>query len=461
RVWYQGKKQHPLVIEKIHYQALALADYFEFHHRTDNVCFSEDGERISQTLLISDTNDKLRRKADAYLALARNYLGILGRAPDYINVVLSTWAGNASLFGTYSQNVRQAYQSLCKNDFFITHSTAELKGGSQTGIQCVRETDSGIYLSGARAMATSAALSDEIFIAPTRTSDSEPEKAIVCLVPSSSDGLNIVCRENFSGYSHLARFYDESDALLTLDNVFVPWEKVLIYRDVDLYNSIVKKTATSPACSLQTNARAIAKLETVIALGQSWVKIQKPSPEMEGALCDALRDLTILKSLQNEALLHAETVGGCQQPNSKIIETAKIFFMESYPKTISSMRELWGPHLLYLFEGDDLVEDIIDQLSVQWGIANSDVVNLQKRLLPLFDLLLSSFGSRHELYEKHYAGTPKRVFANYWKTYGPHFDGHETLKHMDQSKKRLLSLLGENKEPSQYQETDQTRFLEL
>ncbi|MGE0527037.1 MAG: 4-hydroxyphenylacetate 3-hydroxylase N-terminal domain-containing protein [Bdellovibrionales bacterium] len=429
RIWYKGERTPPLQVEKLRRQAVVVADYFQHHHeRPDVNIVSSQADKHSVTLLIARNRDDLRRKSECFYSLAKNYLGIVGRPPDYINAVFSTWAGCSSLFGDYAVNVANYHREMAANDYFVTHSTSELKGGPKTGIRVVAERDDGVVLSGARAMATSAAVSDEMFIAPTRINDEELDKAIVCAIPTHTQGLNLICRQNFDSGSDLSAYFDESDALVVLDKVFVPWERVFIYRDLNLYKSIVKTTGTVLAASLQTNTRAIAKLESLIELMLAWKEIY-PKYHSTGfgqTAGAALRDLQILKALQFQAIENSKMVNGCMQADGEAIEAAKFYFMESYPKIIAGLRADMGPELFYLFDPEDIDRGLAEELCAQWGIDHDAFEARQKVSKVLFDLLIATFGVRHELYEQFYAGNPKNGISNYWNAYGsahrgPHF----------------------------------------
>jgi 4-hydroxyphenylacetate 3-monooxygenase len=444
KVWYKGNQVHPLEIEKLRKQAFILADYYQHHYQNPevNIVETEFGTH-SITLLIPRTREDLVRKSNGYYSLAKNYLGIVGRSPDYKNAVLSTWAGCHELFGKYSENVLNYYKQMVEKDFFVTHSTSELKGGEKTGIRVIEEKENGLILSGARAMATAAALSDEIFIGPTRINSNEPEKAIVCSIPTSSPGLKIICRENFGSSSDLSNYFDESDAMILLDHVFVPWERVFIYNDTELYRTIVKETGTSLAASLQTNARAIAKLESVIELIQAWKTIypKYQNPALSHTSGIILRDLQILKALQSQAIEESRMVHNCMQPNGETIEAAKIFFMDCYPRIISSLKQDLGPDLFYLFKPGDVDEFVSNELCQQWGITRNAFEVRQSVSQVLFDLLISTFGTRHELYERFYAGNPQNGVMNYWNNYSSNYENTHIFDKLRETESNFKNLL--------------------
>jgi 4-hydroxyphenylacetate 3-monooxygenase len=188
------------------------------------------------------------------------------------------------------------------------------------------------------------------------------------------------------------------------------------------------------AASLQTNARAIAKLETIIDLILDWQDIYPHyrSMGLNQIAGSILRDLQILKSLQNQAIENCQMVHLCMQPNEELIEAAKVYFMERYHKIISDLREELGPDLFYLFSSKEVNDRISGELCKQWGISKEVFENRQNISVVLFDLLISTFGVRHELYEQFYAGNPKKNVGNYWTNYANRYRSNHLFSKFDQ-----------------------------
>ncbi|MFI0486043.1 4-hydroxyphenylacetate 3-hydroxylase N-terminal domain-containing protein [Actinomadura sp. 9N215] len=108
---------------------------------------------------------------------------------------------------------------------------------AQAGV--VEERPDGIVVRGAQMLATGAAVADEIFISCIKPlTPDDRDFAVGFTVPVSADGLKLYCRRPYattgSPYDYpLSTRYDETDALVVLDDVFVPWERVFVDRDVD------------------------------------------------------------------------------------------------------------------------------------------------------------------------------------------------------------------------------------
>src|SRR5207245_5523620 len=63
--------------------------------------------------------------------------------------------------------------------------------------------------------------------------------ALVFLAPLNTAGQKLICRASYEAAAHspfdypLSSRFDENDAVLVFDNAFIPWENVLVYRDIE------------------------------------------------------------------------------------------------------------------------------------------------------------------------------------------------------------------------------------
>src|SRR5258708_5660988 len=106
-----------------------------------------------------------------------------------------------------------------------------------------KETDAGIYVSGAKVVATASALTHYNFLGqnaavPTHDTD----LAVMFIAPMNAPGATLICRASYEmmasvmgtpfDYPRSSRF-DENDAIFVFDNAFIPWEDVLLHRDLE------------------------------------------------------------------------------------------------------------------------------------------------------------------------------------------------------------------------------------
>jgi len=154
---------------------------------------------------------------------------------------------------------KEYYKHIRDNDLFLTHaiinpqndrSKASHQQEDETmHLGVVSETAEGMYVSGAKMLATLAPITDEVIIYSYPSFKPGDERhAISFAVPIDAPGLRILCREPMqdgkrSLFDHpLASRFEEMDALLVFHNVFIPWDKVFIYQNIEAGNQLYPKT---------------------------------------------------------------------------------------------------------------------------------------------------------------------------------------------------------------------------
>src|SRR5690606_6631486 len=96
--------------------------------------------------------------------------------------------------------------------------------------------------------------------------------ALVFFVRMSNRGQYLLSRSPYeleaghpSAYPLAARF-GENDAFLVLDNAFIPWEDVLVYRDVAKLKAFYADSGFFQRFNLQATIRMAIKMEFVVGL---------------------------------------------------------------------------------------------------------------------------------------------------------------------------------------------------
>src|SRR5262249_13739406 len=135
------------------------------------------------------------------------------------------------------------------------------------------EREDGIVVAGAQMLGTGAAISDYIIlscIVPLQPGDED--YAISVAVPLGADGLKIYSRRGYaeaatSVYDYpLASRFDETDALIVFDDVFVPWERVFIFRDRKITTDQWNLTPAHLLGNNQAQIRFSVKLDLLAGL---------------------------------------------------------------------------------------------------------------------------------------------------------------------------------------------------
>ncbi len=139
----------------------------------------------------------------------------------------------------------------------------------------VKERDDGIVISGAQQLATGGAISDGIHLSCIHPLQPGDENYANCLaVPVNAPGLKLYPRRPFAldatnsfDYPLSSRF-DETDSYVVFDNVFVPWEHVFIYRNLEVSRDQWWKTPSHLYGNHQAQVRYVTKLRFMIGLAQ-------------------------------------------------------------------------------------------------------------------------------------------------------------------------------------------------
>ena len=109
-------------------------------------------------------------------------------------------------------------------------------------VHVVQERDDGMVVRGAKMLATGSALTHATFVAQNSAVELKAGKAedyALCFIaPMSSPGVKLVSRASYELSARspfdapLSSRFDENDAVVVFDDVLIPWEDVLVYRDV-------------------------------------------------------------------------------------------------------------------------------------------------------------------------------------------------------------------------------------
>src|ERR1700684_2493650 len=112
------------------------------------------------------SRDDLGAQRDAIAQWARMSYGWMGRSPDYKASLMNTLGANFDFYGKFAGNAKAWYKRAQENVLFMNHAIVNppvdrAKSADQVKdvyITIQKETDAGIYISGAKVVATSSAL---------------------------------------------------------------------------------------------------------------------------------------------------------------------------------------------------------------------------------------------------------------------------------------------------------------
>ena len=247
-------------------------------------------------------------------------------------------------------------------------------------------------------------------------------------MPVNAPGVKLYPRRPFAlaatnafDYPLSSRF-DESDSYVVFDNVFVPWERVFIYRNVQISREQWFKTPSHSYGNHQAQVRYVTKLRFMIGLAQRM-------NEMTGnagnpAVQVMMGELAALVSVYETMLLAHETAGlidnkGVLWPSVTALYAAMALQSELNGRMLETVRELTGAAMITLpsslkdFENPETAGDIERYMRS----ASSDAKAKVALMRLAWDFIGSEFGSRHQQYEKFYGGASFIVKQNVYRNF--------------------------------------------
>ena len=252
------------------------------------------GRRIGAMWLIPRSAEDLGRRRAVHRFWAEGSYGLMGRTPDHVASVLTAFAGWRQLFDRggrqFGDNVVRFHARARDEDLYVAYAIVPPQVDRTRPAHAlpepflhpgvVKERDDGIVLRGCQAIATSAAMADWLFLSYiTPLAPGDDDYAISVVMPIGAEGVRLYPRRPFSetatgvyDYPLSARF-DEVDATVVLRDVFVPWEHVFIYRDVDLVNRQFHDTPSHTLANFQSLVRFTVKLEFMAGLALKLVEL--------------------------------------------------------------------------------------------------------------------------------------------------------------------------------------------
>src|SRR5262245_60574164 len=218
------------------------------------------GQPVGLSFLVPQSLADLERRRTMMARWAWASCGMMGRSPDFLNVLFTAWAGAADYFAQnrpeFKHNVLQYYEFLREHDVTLTHALLNLQRrrtpaavdtlSEDVALTVVRETDAGIIVRGSRLLATLGPISDELAIYHAgnhRVGAEAQRQSFAFAIPCDTPGLTFLCRESFdvgrSRFDHpLVSLFEELVASVLLVGMFEPWERVFLLGDVDLCNNV-------------------------------------------------------------------------------------------------------------------------------------------------------------------------------------------------------------------------------
>ena len=437
---------HPLTKGMV--QSLARLYDLQFHPKYHDILTyaeSETGEQCGMSFFVPKTKDDLKRRGAMYKAWSSEVLGFMGRTPDYMNANLMAAAEAAEYFNQcerpegkdYAKNMRDYVKFVRDNDLALTHALTNPQVNRSIGagdfndpyiaLGIVKETPEGVLVRGARMMGT-LPLSDEILIFPStvlKENDERSRYAMAFALPTNTKGLSFQCRQpmvnNGNTFDNpLGARFDEQDALVIFDNVLVPWERVFLLYDIKLANRAYGETGAVLQMAHQVVVSKVSKMEAMLGVAQSIVNTigSGQFQHVQQKISEFIITLEIMRALCLAAEEGAElNKYGTMTPARAPLDAARNYFPSIYPRFNELIQLLCASGLIAIPTAKDFEGDMATNIHKYLQGANTDAFQRIRLFRLAWDMTISGFGGRSNLYEKYFFGDPIRMTSALYELY--------------------------------------------
>ncbi|HEY3785311.1 MAG TPA: 4-hydroxyphenylacetate 3-monooxygenase, oxygenase component [Steroidobacteraceae bacterium] len=436
-LWYAGEPVkdvtvHPALMGGVH--TLARLYDLQWEHADITLYDSPtSGHKVARSFMMPRTREELISVSRAMKVWEDYTHGMMGRVPDYINRAMTGYAAGAPFLAEadprFGENAVRYYEYLRENDLCLTHTlippqanravSSAKQADPFLAARIKEETDAGMVIRGCRMLAT-LPVSDEIMVFPSTLLKSPEEDAPYAFgfsIPSSTPGLRFICRESVDyGRSHfdhpLGSRFEEMDAVVIFDDVFVPWENVFLHRDIQRCNQAYARTGAVAHMTHQVVVKNIAKCEFLLGLASLMVNAigAEVFQHIQEKVAEIWVNLETMKAFLRAAEADAALdEWGVMRPDWNPLDAARNLFPRLYPRMIEIIQQIGASGLVAMPTSADIRGPLAQDIRKYYQAARAEAFER----IPLFrlawDASISAFAGRQVLYERFFFGDPVRM----------------------------------------------------
>jgi len=439
-IWIYGERvkdvtTHPAFRNTVRMLA-RLYDALHDEKRHDTLCAPTEtgnGSYTQKFFKASRNAEELVGARDAIAEWARVTYGFMGRSPDYKAAFLATLGANPDFYHPFDGNARRWYKKVIEEVTFVNHAIVnppvdrnkQLEEVRDVYMHVEKETDSGLIVSGAKVVATTSTLTHYNFIAnngllPIKTKDF----AFVCIVPTDAPGVKLFCRPSYeyaatvvgSPFDYpLSSRLDENDSIIVFDKVFVPYENVFAYGDIDKVNHFFPRSGFLPRFMFHGCTRLAVKMDFIAGLLLKSVEATgaKDFRGVQSQVGEVLAWRNLFWGL-TDAMARTTTpwTPGYVLPNLEYGLAYRVASNIAFTRLKEIIENVLASALIYLpsHANDFRVPEVRKMLDPYVRGSNGYTAEERVKLMKLmWDAIGTEFGSRHGLYERNYFGNHENI----------------------------------------------------
>jgi len=432
--WYDGERvddvtKHPAFRNAAREMARLYDALHDPATRDEMTRVDRFGHRTHAFFAPAYTPDDLLASRRAIEIWQRMTFGWMGRTPDYKAAFLAQLAEGHAYYGQYGDNALAWYHKAASQVLFVNHVLIDppvdrsrpRSEVTDVYVTVDRSDDNGIYVSGAKMVATGSALTHATFVAVNSgvAARMEPgrddDMAVIFIVDMDAPGLKLICRPSYEVAARhpfeapLASRYDENDAVVVFDGTFVPWENVLAYRDVETCRGFFASSGFFNRYNLQSATRLSVKLAFAAGLLLKATDAAGTSDfrGVQAAIGEVVAMRELVWALTTAMVADPEPgIGGTVVPRLLTAAASRLYGTNAWDRVREIFETVLAGAPIYTISGPaDLanpeLRPLVDRYFRGTGLDAHDRIKLFKLV---WDALYSEFAGRHALYERNYAG---------------------------------------------------------
>jgi 4-hydroxyphenylacetate 3-monooxygenase len=424
----------------------SAASLYDFQAQSENLelmTFFPEGSnrRINRSWQMPRSYDEMVLRRKAMQAWAGVSYGFMGRSPDHLASALVGQRMGIEVFRKHGEARAKAladyFDHISRNDLFLTYvivnpQAERTKDWSEQEedlvARIVDEDSGGMTIRGAKMLGTSSIMANEVLVANLQPlKPGEEAYAFSCALPMNVKGLRVLSRKSYEAsatsiYDNpLSSRFDENDALIYFDDVKVPWERVFVYRDVDMCRAQFHDTAGHVYQNYQAQIRLSVKIKFLVGLARRLTEsIGTTSiPSVREQLGYLAAQAGMVEAMLAGLEASGSKFGEWYVPNKHFMYAAQGLTQELYPRLMTLIRDLAGGALIMLpSSAHDFANPEIEAIigkTQRSGLMTAE--QKVKFLKACWDAIGSEFGSRHAQYEMFYAGARFVTAGHSFRTY--------------------------------------------
>lgn len=259
----------------------------------------------------------------------------------------------------FARNIETHIGKVLRSDPFHVSANTDPKGDRSKLPQdqdpdmllhVVRETDAGIVVRGAK-FETAAAYANQAFTKPTIANwggEALSDYAVGFICDLGTPGLKFICRTGFAGRAPIEDYplsnkFDEIDTLVVFDDVLIPWENVLFYRQTKAATCI---RATLHRYSAFAFVQRNLKLADMM-IGAALFNVRQTGLDRLQPVQEKLSALAVYREGINAHLTAAialaeRSPAGLMMPNQSLLYAGRVLAGSQLHEMMHIARELCG-----------------------------------------------------------------------------------------------------------------------